>query len=184
VGNFDVYVIDADGGAPSRLTHHPADDGVACFSHDGRWIYFASTRSGRFEIWKMPAEGGEAIQVTRNGGYLPAESPDGKYLYYLREGNIWRLPIVGGEEERIMENVRDFFAVLASGIYFLRYEHPGGDSIGFLNLSTRKETTTATTLRPTTTYGGGVSVSPDGRYLLYSQVDQSGSDLMLVENFK
>jgi hypothetical protein len=30
----------------------------------------------------------------------------------------------------------------------------------------------------------GLSVSPDGRWLIYSQLDQSGSDIMLMENFR
>ena len=30
----------------------------------------------------------------------------------------------------------------------------------------------------------GLALSPDGRYLLYTQVDYMGQDLMLVENFK
>ena len=179
IGNFEVYVIDADGGMPSRLTHHPADDGWASFSRDGRWIYYHSDRSGRFEIWKTPAEGGEAVQITRNGAYLPAESPDGKYMYYLKENSLWRLPSGGGEEELIVEKANTF-AVTSNGVYFFRDGQPGsGNSIEFLDLSTKKETTIATTPRSS----GEVSVSPDERTLLYSQVDQSGSDLMLVENF-
>ncbi len=181
IGNFEVYVIDADGGAPTNLTRHPADDALASFSHDGRLIYFVSDRSGRYEIWKMSAEGGEAIQITRNGAFIPAESPDGRYLYYKKEGSLWRLPSGGGEEERIVEKEIHTFALTASGVYFFWAGRPGiGNSIDFLDLSTRKETTVATIPRES----GDVSVSPDERYLLYTQVDQSGSDLMLVENFR
>ena len=46
--------------------------------------------------------------------------------------------------------------------------------------STGKTSKILTIERP----GGGVAVSPDGRTLLYSQVDETGSDLMLVENFR
>jgi len=184
-GNFEIYSIDADGGARTQLSFHPSDDGQARFSHDGRWIYFHSDRSGRLEVWKMPAEGGEAIQVTRNGGVQPAESSDGKYLYYGRENGLCRKPLAGGEEERIVEHYGDSFVLATNGVYFIRKGKPGsGDSIEFFNLSVKKEITIATTPRPIPDYGGGVSsISPDGRYLLYAQVDQSGKDLMLVENF-
>ncbi len=33
-------------------------------------------------------------------------------------------------------------------------------------------------------FDDGLSVSPDGRYLLYAQVDEENTDIMLVENFR
>jgi len=63
------------------LTTDPADHFVPSWSRDGNWIYFASTRSGRYEVWKAPAGGGEAIEVTRNGGFAALESLDGKVVY-------------------------------------------------------------------------------------------------------
>jgi Tol biopolymer transport system component len=51
------------------------------WSRDGNWVYFVSARSGGSEVWKAPAGGGEAIQVTRNGGLEAFESPDGKFDY-------------------------------------------------------------------------------------------------------
>ena len=58
-GQGDIYVIPARGGAAVRLTNHPADDLVPSWSRDGRSIYFGSTRTGRFQIWKVSARGGE-----------------------------------------------------------------------------------------------------------------------------
>jgi hypothetical protein len=47
----------------------------------------------------MPANGGAAVQVTRDGGMEPIESMDGKFLYYIRAGNLKRVPVDGGERD-------------------------------------------------------------------------------------
>src|SRR5262249_59416746 len=101
-GSKDIYVINAEGGGqPRRLTTDPSDDIVPSWSHDGQWIYFCSKRSGSFQIWKMPASGGPAIQITKQGGFDNVESPDGRFLYYAKGRGvpgIWRVPIQGGAE--------------------------------------------------------------------------------------
>lgn len=61
----DIYVISAEGGVPRQLTKHPAEDVVPNWSRDGDWIYFASNRSGEYQVWKVPASGGEPTLVTR-----------------------------------------------------------------------------------------------------------------------
>ena len=53
--NGDIFVISASGGEPFRLTTHPTDDQVPSWSGDGKWVYFGSARTGRFEIWRAPA---------------------------------------------------------------------------------------------------------------------------------
>ena len=59
-----------------------------------------SRETGDFQVWKMPASGGPAIQVTKRGGSVPLESVDGQYLYYVKlsQNALWRLPLAGGEE--------------------------------------------------------------------------------------
>ncbi len=187
-GKFNVYVIDAGGGRARCLTNHnhPGDGACASFSRDGRWIYFASSRTGRYEMWKMPAAGGEPVQLTRGGGQIGLESPDGKYLYYAptcSETSLWRLPLGGGEEEKILEPVEGAsLAVTSRGVYFIRRSQTGDHrTIERLDFSTGETTIIATLPRPTF---WNLSVSPDERYLLYSQLDQSGNNLMLVENFR
>jgi Tol biopolymer transport system component len=53
-GRSQIYVMQADGGGKRRMTNDSADDVTPSWSHDGRWIYFASDRSGRMETWKIP----------------------------------------------------------------------------------------------------------------------------------
>ena len=93
------------------------------------------------------------------------------------------MPVSGGEENQVLPSVlARAFSLVNDGIYFI--PAPGADrksSIQFLSFATGKVKTVARMLgRPSE----GLSVSPDGRSLLFSQVDEAGSDLMLVENFK
>lgn len=90
----DISVIDLASGDVRQLTTHPAVDSFPRWSRDGRSLYFTSDRSGRFEIWKMAADGSSQVQITRNGGYVGQESLDGKYLYFGKydAAGIWRWP--------------------------------------------------------------------------------------------
>jgi serine/threonine protein kinase len=184
--NFDVYVIRASGGKPIRLTTDPADDHSPTWSRDGKWVYFTSIRTGRPEVWRVSAGGGDAVQVTGNGGGMALESPDGESVYYIKgewSGDLWKQPVTGGGESQVLPFVfwRAFFLV-KDGIYFI--PEPGTDgksSIQFLSFGTAKVKTVASMSGPSYE---GLSVSPDGRFLLFSQIDEEGSDLMLVENFQ
>src|SRR5262249_38664977 len=80
-GNTDIYVIQASGGKPFRLTTDSAADMAPSWSKDGKWVYFASERTDRWEVWKVSAGGGDAVPVTRNGGCIAFESPDGEAVY-------------------------------------------------------------------------------------------------------
>ncbi|MAV55718.1 MAG: hypothetical protein CMJ28_07165 [Phycisphaerae bacterium] len=58
------------------------------------------------ELWLIDLEDGLAPRpLTRSGRCSqPTFSPDGKSLYFLRDGNIWRLPMAGGESEALTES--------------------------------------------------------------------------------
>src|SRR5207302_1584076 len=94
-GLWNVKVVDSSGGQPRQLTDGPFSSTVPSWSQDGKWIYFASDRGGRFEIWRAPAQGGSAGQITRNGGYVALESADSKTLYYSKSssGPLYARPL-------------------------------------------------------------------------------------------
>jgi Tol biopolymer transport system component len=185
-GEFDIWVIGADGGKPVRMTTHPANDGNPSWSHDGRWIYFDSARTGEQQVWKMPADGGEAIQLTRDGGFAPLESPDGKFLYYTKSlGNttLCRVPLGGGQAAKVLEGLSAYInlAIVDTGIYFVPQNSLS--SIQFLDLQTNQIRRIASFERP---IDGGLAFSPDGQWILYTntRADQGGAELRLVENFR
>lgn len=76
-----------------RLTDDSADEVEASWSRDGKWIYFGSNKSGRFELYKMPAAGGTPVGITRGGGVRGVESVDGKWVYFAKNAfsptSIW-----------------------------------------------------------------------------------------------
>jgi eukaryotic-like serine/threonine-protein kinase len=190
-GQEEIYVIDTETRVPRRLTSDPSDDVTPSVSHDGKWIYFGSTRTGRLEIWRLPAEGGQAVQVTHEGGAIPFESLDGKKVYYqkkLAASDVWQVPVAGGEETRVLGPAGQLkFAVVADGIYFIEPGPPGyagwikGNSLKFFSFAkgTAEKVFDIKYLPQI-----GLSLSPDGRYVLFSQTDPFVCDLMLVENFR
>ena len=190
-GNAAIYVVNADGGAARRLTHDADEDITPSWSRDGNWIYFGCTRSGSMQIWKVPAKGGAAVQVTRYGGFEGFESPDGQFFYYAKGRampGIWRVPIAGGEETLVVDHHQAglwrYWAVTDKGIYFATAETPSHPLIEFFTFETKKITAIAKLNKPFFKTDPGLAVSPDEKSLLVVQIDQKGSDIMLMENFR
>jgi TolB protein len=89
-GNFDIWVADADGLNPQRLTAENGLDNSPVWSPDGKHILFTSARSGKNQVYMMTAQGGEVRALTSGAAATqePALSPDGATLSYVvfREG--------------------------------------------------------------------------------------------------
>ena len=186
-----AYVMNAAGGTPRRVDALGTDPGRWVWSRDGRWIVFTSSRSGAPQIWRTPAEGGTAEQLTQQvdgtEGQL-ALSSDGKLIYYPRPGGLWSVPLDGGEERQVFKVERDFEITSAAlepttaGVYFVgggTTRKPG--TLRFYRFSDKSIHNVAGVESPS---GYGLSMSPDGKQLLYSKFTGIGTDLMLVENFK
>jgi serine/threonine protein kinase len=185
-GAASLFVVDIRGGRPKPLTDELGNNEAPSWSHDGQWIYFASLRTADMQVWKIPAKGGRAIQVTTQGGWAPLESADSKYLFYTKTGHgLWRLPLAGGEERQVLADVGAWgsaYAVGKRGIYFIgRINHPKGQELAFFCFATGRITPLVAISQPLQL---GLAVSPDEHLVLYSQLDNGGSNLMLVDNFR
>lgn len=182
-----IFLLDAGGGKPKRLTGPGPSDIIPGWSRDSRWVYFSSDRGGGpLQIWKGPAAGGEPVQVTRNGALEGFESPDAHFLYYTKRGRksgFWRMPLGGGDETFVPELAavaNRYWENSPQGLYFvapsttpvLALFHFSGGVTRVMDLP----------VEPTPVHRG-LSISPDGRSLLYMQADVATSNLMVVGNF-
>ena len=184
---YDVYVADEPGGR-SRVvpTFSGSDNGAPNWSRDGQWIYFYSDHEkGPIQLWKVPLQGGTPVQVTKNGVY-GIESDDGRFLYFskIAQTGVWKMPLQGGEDTRVSDQPAGWYnwALTRSGIYFLNISATP-NRLEFLDFATGGITPIWTLEKPAPPFGG-LALSPDRKALLYCQIDQDDSYLMLVKNFR
>jgi hypothetical protein len=77
------------------------------------------------------------------------------------------------------QGVKSLWTVVPKGIYFAPMEAP--KSVEYFDFASKH---VRRIRKFEKNFGNGLSVSPDGRWLLYTQVDKANSDIMLVENFR
>jgi Tol biopolymer transport system component len=192
--NFDIFVVDVAGKFTRRVTHHESADLRPNWSVDGTSIYFSSNRSGQHQVWKIPVDEGEPVQITRRRGGSAQESEDG-FVYFAsrrepasyRFIDIWKVPVDGGDETPVLEG-----QLLEDGNWFLwnhnivyrrRLRNSGPCVIDLLDLDAG-EVRQIADLGPETGFSYGMAVSPDGRTMLFSKHRPRNSDITLVENFR
>jgi Tol biopolymer transport system component len=186
-GNSEIFVVAAAGGPARQLTSNPAEDARPAWAPDGS-IYFASNRTGRTEIWRMAADGGNPVQITRDGGNTVEVAPDGAWVYYQGPSApriIHRIRPDGSDDAVVVaEDVRvGMFRPTAQGLWFLNNPPPGQTTTALRRLDADG------TIRDVLTVdfvpiSVGMSIAPDGRSVLVSRGDRSGSDLLVVKGFR
>jgi serine/threonine protein kinase/dipeptidyl aminopeptidase/acylaminoacyl peptidase len=107
-GRLDLWSMKSDGSEKTQLTIDSGSNYHPSVSPDGRYIFFASSRTGSFNIWRMDHDGSDPRQLTGGGSdFYPYPSPDGKWVVYERGGGgkraIWRVPVEGGKAEQLTD---------------------------------------------------------------------------------
>lgn len=132
-----VFVVSAEGGKAHEIAADASENSVPSWSRDGRWVYFASDRTGEWQVWKVPLDKGDAVQVTKSGGFAALESLDGQYVYFSKtrypNSLVWRVAKEGGNEEVISQKLRPdswaSWAPVPDGIYFVQTDRSGKSAL-------------------------------------------------------
>ena len=110
--NYEIYVMDSDGGNRENLSNHPVDDMEPDWSPDGTKIAFISDRNdGEYQIYVMDADGKNQIRLTdgpRRKRY-PDWSPDGQQIAFTswRDDWNWDIYAIGADGQGLKRVTHD-----------------------------------------------------------------------------
>jgi Tol biopolymer transport system component/DNA-binding winged helix-turn-helix (wHTH) protein len=187
--NSEIYLMDSEGRNQHAVVSGDYDNVVPRWSSDGSSIYFASNRTGDWQVWNYKLSNGFERQVTHGGGWAAMESEDGKTLYFSRRGGgLWAMPVAGGEEKFITEDLHRTaaadFAVTTGGLYLLDTEAAPGPTVMYYNFRTSRLSPVYTLKEMPVLGNSTLTSSRDGLTLLFSQGPLGQSSIMMAENFQ
>ncbi|UCC25857.1 MAG: PD40 domain-containing protein [Gemmatimonadales bacterium] len=141
----DLYALPVEGGQATRITSGPAWDVQPRFSPDGRRIAFTSDRAGGDNLWVMNADGSDPTQVSKES-------------FRLLNGPAWT------PDGQYLLGRKHFTSTRSLGAGEVWMYHVGGGS--GMRITERRN--------DQQDQGNEIAVSPDGRYLYFSEDATSG----------
>jgi Tol biopolymer transport system component/DNA-binding winged helix-turn-helix (wHTH) protein len=184
----EAYLVDISERVPRKLVTTSVDTTTPSWSHDGNWIYFRSHESIGHKLYRCPASGGEKVLISADPDSIgPLESSDGHEVYFAqRELNamLMKVSLEHSNSEPLANGLLrlsnwSLWAIAAGGIYFVPADSPM--SVNYFDFTTKE---IREVFKVDKNFDDGLSVSPDGQWLLYSQLDEEDSDIMLVDHFR
>jgi Tol biopolymer transport system component len=187
--HWEIFVADVSERKPRKLVTNISDITRPNWSRDGKWIYFSSMEPGRTAVYRCPASGGDAVLLYKGTVVInPRESFDGRTVYFasnhdksvLKQVALTARPDTASKvDEMPLVRSAELWTLSRAGIYFVPDDAPR--SLRYFDFSTRQ-------VRPIfeldKDFDSGLSISPDGRWVLYSQVNDVNGDIMLVDHFR
>ncbi len=186
--HWEIFVADVVERKPRKLVTNITDVARPHWSQDGKWIYFNSQESGRMGIYRCPAAGGDAVLLSKGAEAInPQESFDGKTVYFAsnHDKSTLKQIAVSGQPDTELEvdgmpriRVAELWTLSRTGVYFVPAEAPR--SVRYFDFASKQ-------IRPIfevdKDFESDLSISPDGRWIMYSLVGETNSDIMLVDHF-
>jgi len=188
-GWSNVYVMDVATRQLTRITDHAAHDLFPTWSSDGHSLYCGSNRSGQWQVWRVPVDPNssqEPSMLTAEGGVVAREDATGKFLYFTRrhEAGFWRLDLASNQVDQIYPDLprRGHWAnwdLWTEGMITMNYDE-NGPRIVNIDLSTSQLTVVSTVPNISVP---SLTVTADGRTIMYARIENNVGDLMLIKDF-
>jgi Tol biopolymer transport system component len=181
--------MDEEGRNVRSISGGDYDNVVPSWSRDGAFIYFASNRTGGWQVWRHELSSGRESQVTGHGGFYASETYDGKTLYYsgLEGGGLWKTPVGGGEEQHVTDiphrGYGGDFAVTENGLYLIDSDSEPGPTIVYYDFQTQRSRPVLTLKQDPVWWSSNLAASRNGRTLFFAQGELTSS-ITMVENFQ
>lgn len=186
-----IYVADTE----IRRVRCVSDAGqhqvVLGWSRDGRGLYWKTVRDGHWWVRRVALDGGEVTDIMERDVFRLAESTDGSRLVFSRGdlSSIWSVAPDGSDEVCLADRpemvIPRGWREVERGLYFFSMDvesgTPGAISLCFKDWSTGETRILATN---TEFASSNIDVSPNGDYVIADRLEDLGSDLVLVEDFR
>jgi TolB protein len=181
-----VYIVPIGGGTPRRITQKSPSYWHG-WSPDGKTLAFVGQRNGDFDIYSIPAAGGDETRLTTAKGLDdgPEYSPDGKYIYFNSERTghmqIWRMKPDGSQQEQVFsDDLNNWFPHISPDgqwMVFLTYAadvtgHPENKDVTLRLMSLNPKSNDKKIAVLAKLFGGQGTInvpswSPDGKQLAF-----------------
>ena len=107
----------------------PFSENEPNFSPDGNWVAYQSNRSGTAEIYVVSfPDVGEPVRISASGGQSPEFSPDGAYVYFVDEKELFRRRFIEGRpvgnQEKVLSDVRTAWTLAYDGTGVITHGPP------------------------------------------------------------
>ncbi len=185
MGYADLYIFDIGAQLSRRITNSLSNDVMPSWSSDGTELFFGSDRSGTWQIWRTALNDDDIKQITTTSGIMALTSVDGQSIYFSKPGisGIWHMPVAGGAETLTVNDLDPYldigkWLVSQTGIYYVKKTTKTNPTLTFYDFNSHQTKPIAEITR--STIGPSFSLSADNEWLLYTKVDKSHGDIMLI----
>jgi Tol biopolymer transport system component/DNA-binding winged helix-turn-helix (wHTH) protein len=184
-GSSGIYFEDINERFPRQVKTDVENLALPSWSEDCQWLLVSD---GHENLYRIPSPGGPATRISDKGSWFSVVK-NGRIFFNVKERDnvaVWSRPLNGGEDEPLKNmpsfNAEESWTATSDGIYYTSSRSTPA-AINFYDFS-RRSAKRLSSLPQAPTPGGGLSVSPDGRWLLYTETDDAQSDIMVANPFQ
>lgn len=180
-----IYIEDIEGQVPKQISSDIQNVALPTWSEDCQWI-FAS--DGHEDLYRIPSGGGHATRISNKGSWFSLVRKRSVFFDVI-DGTrfaIWSQPVNGGEAQPLKGmpelSGSESWTATEHGIYYTS-SSTNTPMVNYYDFATRTVRQLCK-LAQSTTPGGGISVSSDGHWLLFTHTDDAQSDIMIATHFQ